>query len=165
VPESLIEEVKSGLDEFPGLFAELATNGKCFTLEGPFPIRHPDLAFHNIIVDENFEVQGIIDWEGASTLPWELMDSPPFLTTVPRLLNSPERYDAKGQPLDKDEAGNWADEEAYATMIREQELVLGADSRLSGILGETKSRDLASLFHLYGQGKIGLYRKALAGFA
>jgi aminoglycoside phosphotransferase (APT) family kinase protein len=38
---------------------------------GPFPLKHPDLSFQNVLVDENFDVVAILDWSFASTVPTE----------------------------------------------------------------------------------------------
>ena len=52
--------------------------------KGPFPLAHDDFLHSNIIVDEdNFDVTGIIDWEGACTVPWELIAFLDFLTAMP----------------------------------------------------------------------------------
>jgi hypothetical protein len=55
-------------------------------------------------VNKVFDVLGVIDWVSACTVPWELIDTLCFLTTVPRLLNPPEQYDNAGQPIEADEA-------------------------------------------------------------
>ena len=107
---------------------------------------------------------GVIDWEGSYAVPWELIDAPRFLSTVPRLLNPLEQYDEEGQPLDQDEAGKWADEEAYARMIRDAERDARADHRLSQMLADRDARDQANVVHLYSQGKIGFYGRALDYF-
>ena len=38
---------------------------------GPFPLKHPDLSFQNVLVDENFRVVAVLDWSFASTVPPE----------------------------------------------------------------------------------------------
>ena len=83
---------------------------------------------------------------------------------MPRLLCPPEQYDEAGQPLDQDEVGKWADEEAYATMVRDAERDAGTDHRLSDVLSDRDARDLASVIHLYSQGKMGFYGRALDYF-
>ena len=96
----------------------------------------------------------MIDWEGSYAVPWELVDPPCFLSTMPRLLCPPEQYDEAGQPLDQDELEKWADEEAYAKMVRDAKRDAQTDHRLSDMLGDRDARDLASVIHLYSQGKI-----------
>jgi Phosphotransferase enzyme family len=39
--------------------------------EGPFPLEHPDWNDQNIMVDEDYRVVGVIDWENARTCPVE----------------------------------------------------------------------------------------------
>ncbi|OQE41410.1 hypothetical protein PENCOP_c005G04810 [Penicillium coprophilum] len=56
----------------------------------------------NIMADENsFNMTGIIDWEGACTVPRELIAFPDFLTAMPASFDLPEKYGHDGQPLDK----------------------------------------------------------------
>lgn len=137
---------------------------KCFTSTGPFPIRHPDLFHNNVIVTKSFDVLGIIDWESASTMPWELIDFPCFLQTVPPIINPPDQYNELGQPYDIDEIGRWADEDMYVAMIEEAEHNAGTDSMLSQTLGNRGTQELANVIHLYERGKIGLYGRALDSF-
>lgn len=42
---------------------------------GPFPLSHPDLHYNNILVDGNYNITGIIDWSGVSTVPQEVFAS------------------------------------------------------------------------------------------
>lgn len=164
IPPLFLDEILTGVDEMPTRLMKVAKSGRYFTSEGPFPIRHADLFHSNVIVTKEFDVLGVIDWEGACTVPWELIDAPCFLRTVPRLLNPAEQYDEAGQPLDKDEIGRWADEELYTAMVREAELEHHADHRLSQILGNRDAQDLAGVVHLYSQGKMGFYGRALEYF-
>lgn len=164
VPSSLIDEIVKGVNEFPNRVAKLAASGKCFVSKGPFPIRHADLFPSNIIVTKTFHVLGVIDWEGACTMPWELVDAPLSISTVPLLLNPPEHYDEAGQPRDQDEARRWADERAYAVMVREAEKEAHADHWLSNMLANRDAQDLAGIIHLFAQGKIGFYGRALDHF-
>lgn len=164
LPPSVIDEILEGNSQFPSRLAKLASNGKQFTREGPFPIRHNDLFHSNVIVTKAYDVVGVIDWENSYTVPWELIDAPWFLNTVPRLLNRPDQYDDEGQPLDKDEAGQWEDEKAYAEMVREAEIDARADHKLSQILADRDSQVMAAIIHLFSQGKMGFYGRVLDYF-
>ncbi|GKT71525.1 protein kinase-like domain protein [Colletotrichum tofieldiae] len=135
-----------------------------FTRKGPFPIRHNDLFHSNVIVTKDYGVLGVIDWENSYAVPWELINAPWFLNTVPRLLNRPDQYDNAGRPLAKDEAGQWADEEAYADLVREAELDARTDHKLSQILSNRNSRAMAAIIHLFSQGKMGFYGRVLDYF-
>ncbi|OTA87036.1 hypothetical protein M434DRAFT_375989 [Hypoxylon sp. CO27-5] len=164
ISSPLIDEIIKGTYELPSRLANLATSGKCFTRAGPFPIRHPDLFHHNVVVTESFNVLGVIDWEGAYTVPWELIDFPCFLSTVPRLLNPPDQYNEAGQSLDPDDIGRWADEKLYVEMVQEAEQKAQMDCMLSQTLGDRDTQDLAGIVHLFALGKMGLYGRALDYF-
>lgn len=48
---------------------------------GPFPLCHLDLQYNNILVDEEYNITGILDWSNAQTVPVErFMTSPEFIT-------------------------------------------------------------------------------------
>ena len=49
----------------------------------PFVLTHTDLRPSNIIVDENLRIQGIIDWEWASTVPQQFFLPPTWLAALP----------------------------------------------------------------------------------
>jgi aminoglycoside phosphotransferase (APT) family kinase protein len=38
---------------------------------GPFPLWHRDLHFKNILVDDEYNITGVLDWTGARVAPWE----------------------------------------------------------------------------------------------
>lgn len=128
-------------------------------------MRHADFWHSNVVVTKAFDLLGIIDWEGACSVPWELVDAPQFLHTVPaRLLGraGEERYDGEtGEPLEKDEIRRWAEKRAYAEMVRRAEEDAGTDHRLSDVLSGWDEQDLAATFHLFGDGKVGTYGRVL----
>lgn len=39
---------------------------------GPFPLWHRDFRFKNVLVDDDFNITGVLDWTGARTAPWEM---------------------------------------------------------------------------------------------
>ncbi|PHH89187.1 hypothetical protein CDD83_6525 [Cordyceps sp. RAO-2017] len=47
---------------------------------GPFVLTHTDLRCANIIVDDDFHIRGIIDWEWASTVPRQFFTPPTWIT-------------------------------------------------------------------------------------
>ena len=40
-------------------------------LRGPFPLWHRDFHFKNILVDDDYNITGVLDWTDARTAPWE----------------------------------------------------------------------------------------------
>lgn len=47
---------------------------------GPFVLTHTDLRCANLIVDDDFHIQGVIDWEWAQTVPRQLFTPPTWIT-------------------------------------------------------------------------------------
>src|SRR6201999_1082203 len=43
---------------------------------GPFPMRHGDLHADNVLVDSTGHIVGVIDWDCAATVPWEVFAVP-----------------------------------------------------------------------------------------
>ncbi|KAK5988873.1 hypothetical protein PT974_10370 [Cladobotryum mycophilum] len=65
------------LDNLKGLIPEFIDSRSD---KGPFLLMHPDLRVNNIIVDENFHIQGIIDWEWTGTVPLQMFTPPAWIT-------------------------------------------------------------------------------------
>ncbi|KAK0609564.1 hypothetical protein B0T17DRAFT_621611 [Bombardia bombarda] len=66
-------------------------------LHGRFPLNHMDLGAQNILVDDEFNIQAIIDWEFAQTAPWQVNHYPfPF----PRLSTDDRIKEILGNPDD-----------------------------------------------------------------
>lgn len=127
--------------------------------EGPFPLDHDDFFHSNIMVDESFDVTGIIDWEGACTVPYELIAFPDFLTAMPVSFDLPQKYDEDGQPFDEEIREMWREREGYIEMVRLAEL---DDSVLSDCLSSKRSQAIAYLYGAYTSvGKLGFYDQAV----
>ncbi|KAL3454441.1 hypothetical protein BJX65DRAFT_260508 [Aspergillus insuetus] len=73
-----VKDLLQSIHDFPPRLSELASKISKYD-EGPFPLYHSDLYTSNIIVDDCFRVLGIIDWEGACSVPWEVVEPPLFL--------------------------------------------------------------------------------------
>jgi isoamyl acetate esterase len=52
-------------------------------MSGPFPLSHPDLHYNNILVDEKYNITGIIDWSGVTTVPQEVFAAIPGFRCPP----------------------------------------------------------------------------------
>ncbi|KAL2755378.1 hypothetical protein ACRALDRAFT_211377 [Sodiomyces alcalophilus JCM 7366] len=116
------EEMISMIQSFPSRIKAMAGRLSAHN-EGPFPLHHADFLHSNIMVDErHFDVTGIIDWEGACTVPWELVAFPDFLQAMPPSFDLPENYDEHGQPIDDDLKETWTWREEYTYMVRSAEL-------------------------------------------
>lgn len=154
----LVKEIRAAILDFPGRLATMVDTGQIPLKAGPFPVCHADLIHSNIIVDKDYAVLGIIDWEGASTLPWELVEYPLFLSALPRAFSAPDSYDEKGKPLDPETKQCWQDREAYVEMVRLQE---DTDHQLSECLSDAIHQGLAYTIREFKHGKLGLYGRVL----
>ena len=61
---------------------------------GPFALFHVDFGDHNILVDDDYNVVGVIDWAGAYVLPLE------FAAIYPDLLYTLPEVFWRGSPLE-----------------------------------------------------------------
>lgn len=157
--EDLIYEIKASIYDFPGRLSGMVKSREIILKGGQFPICHADLMHSNIVVDNDYNVLGFIDWEGACTLPWELVEFPLFLDTIPQAFNTPDKYDKQGTPLDPDTRQCWHDRMLYLNCVKSCE---SADNhRLSEALEDPRSQSLAYAMRHFNQGKLGLYNRIL----
>jgi Phosphotransferase enzyme family len=159
-----VEEVLSSISKFPAHIKALA-GGLSSHNKGPFPIYHPDLYHSNIIVDDKFNILGVIDWQGACTVPWELVEFPLFLNTVPRAMDAAFNYDQNGQPKHADVKLRWKERAEYVQMVKAAETTRKKDAALSKTLGNADVQGLAHAIKVYNDpGKLGFYEKILQPF-
>ena len=65
----------------------------------PFPLMHPDLYQNNIVVEDNYKIPGVVDWEGAYYVPWKLGTwVPTLLSIICPPVHAPWNYNSDGQP-------------------------------------------------------------------
>lgn len=152
------ERMISIISKFPSRIKAMA-NRLSASNNGPFPLCHDDFLHSNITVDENFSVTGIIDWEGACTVPWELVAFPEFLQAMPASFDLPENYDAGGQPLDERSRQTWHERRDYTEMVRAAEL---GDNLLSKCLGSNRSQALAYAYGAFTSiGRLGFHDRVV----
>ncbi|CAL5869109.1 uncharacterized protein PFLUO_LOCUS3337 [Penicillium psychrofluorescens] len=147
------------IDNFPSQIKAMASKLSLFN-EGPFPLDHDDFLHSNIMVDENsFDVTGVIDWEGACTVPWELIAFPDFLAAMPVSFDLPQNYGQNGQPLDEEVRETWRERGEYIEMVKSAEL---QDSLLSACLSSKRSQAISYLYGAYTNvGKLGTYDRVI----
>jgi hypothetical protein len=134
---------------------------------GPFPLCHGDFGHNNVVVDENYNVLGVIDWEFAFTAPWEIFgDFPLTLSVTPPEMDMPSNYDALGNPKDEELAEKFRDRKKYLLAVKREEERLGLDGKLllSDVLGDSKRGAMVSAMRLYETGKPGWYSKVVNDF-
>ena len=48
-----------------------------------FPLFNDEWALHNVVVDDDYQILGIIDWENLYVALWEIVDGPIELLNEP----------------------------------------------------------------------------------
>ena len=98
---------------------------------GPFPLIHPDFGHNNIIVDDDFNMLSIIDWEYSFVGPPELAARFPLrLQMYPEAI-LPQERDASGRIVDEDWRKMSENREHWVNQVALQESSSCDDSRLS----------------------------------
>ncbi|KAJ5420914.1 hypothetical protein N7465_003433 [Penicillium sp. CMV-2018d] len=153
------EQMVAIIENFPSQIKAIASRLSLYN-DGPFPLAHNDFLHSNIMVDENnFDVTGIIDWEGACTVPCELLTFPDFLTAMPASFDLPQKYDQDGQPFDEELREIWRERGEYIEMVKLAEL---QDSLLSACLSSKRNQTIAYSHGAYTSiGKLGSYDRVL----
>lgn len=101
---------------------------------------------------------GVIDWEGACTVPWGLVAYPEFIQVMPRSFDLPQHYGQDGQPLEESVKENWCEQQHYVDMVKSAE---GEDSLLSACLSSNTSQALAYSYGAFTTGKLGFYDRVI----
>ena len=106
--------------------------------QGPFPIFHPDFGNHNFLVDDLYNIIGLIDWGGSIALPRE------FIHNFPTNLRSLHDVFWRNGPLDgplarKQDLKEKAEQSYYLNSVqrgrRHVWTMLGISRESSGDLG------------------------------
>ncbi|KAK7991531.1 hypothetical protein PG988_000325 [Apiospora saccharicola] len=159
-----VDDVLRSIQSFPERIEAKAHQLSSFD-SGPFPVAHPDFFHSNIVINREYEVLSVIDWEGTCTLPWELMEFPPFLETVPVPMDAPWNYDENGEPNDEETKQKWMERRNYLHMVQQFEAAESLDDRLSSMLATERVQNLAYALRVYKHpGKLGFYDKVLEQF-
>ena len=148
-PPDLVEEVLQSIRSLPARLEEFAR--KCHFREGPFPLFHTDFYTSNMIIDEQFNLLAVIDWEDAIIAPWELVEFAKELSIVPPAMDGPLYRDTEAKRQLNAERGE------YIEIARKVEMRRGLDNRLSSTLANSAVQNFAHAMWLYEDGRIGFY--------
>lgn len=159
------DEIIPSVSSFPESISNLA-NGLSTRDCGPFPLCHGDFGHNNIVVDDDYRILGLIDWETAFAGPWEIFaDFPLTLSMVPSAIDVPWNYDEQGDPVTPELKQQLADQKSYVVAVRKAEDEMGTSSLLSEALNDRRRQQLMTAMRLYQSGKAGWYSKLVHGFA
>ena len=155
------DDVMAQIEDFPHKVEELAASIPMQD-HGPFPLFHNDFGHNNIVVDDAYNILGVIDWEHASSVPWECVYFPITLSLLPAPMDAPWNYDENGIATDPETRSMIDERNEYIHTVREAERNEGLSSLLSATLAEQASQDLAYAMKLYTEdGKFGFYTKIM----
>ena len=155
------DEIVAQIEEFPHKLEELAALIPMHD-HGPFPLFHVDFGHLNIVVDDAYNVLGVIDWDHTRSVPWECVSFPMTLRLVPVPMDAPWNYDENGIAKNEKTRTRIDDTIRYISTVQEVERSKGLSSLLSATLADQANQDLASGMRLYTEdGKLGFYTKIL----
>jgi hypothetical protein len=80
IGDHTIEDIKREVFAMHGMERVFEQAIDACSEKGPFVLSHLDLRTPNIIVDEQLQIQGIIDWEFAITVPLKVFAPPSWIT-------------------------------------------------------------------------------------
>ncbi|CAG8197303.1 unnamed protein product [Penicillium salamii] len=161
LPYHLQDEMLESIEKFPDQIQE-SLHKFLVKNEGPFPLYHRDFRHSNVIIDNNYNILSIIDWDNAGTVPWEIVEFPLFLDVIPPPMDMPGNYDAKGNPVDEETRNLWNERNDYVQGVMKDEKETGSDGSLSSILSSRYNQNIATALRLYEESvKIGHYCKVL----
>ncbi|KAJ5818485.1 hypothetical protein N7474_004076 [Penicillium riverlandense] len=161
LPLHVQDEFVVSIREFPH---RIAKGGYQITVknEGPFPLYHPDFRHSNVIIDKNYNILSIIDWENAGTVPWEIIEFPLFLGTLPPPMDLETNYDTEGNPTNEEMQQIWKDRTDYVRDVMHFECRNLSDRSLSTMLASRYTQNIGTAIRLYHEsGKLGPYCNVL----
>lgn len=155
------DEIMPQIADFPHKLEALAGSIPIRN-HGPFPLFHGDFGHNNIIVDDDYNVLGVIDWEHVYSVPWECVYFPITLLGVPAAMDAPWNWDENGIPTDLETRTEIEDQAVYIDSVKQVERRNGFSALLSTTLADPANQDLACAMKLYTEdGKFGFYTKVL----
>jgi Phosphotransferase enzyme family len=157
---SYAAELIPNITSFPTKLAMMASRLSDFD-KGPFPLIHGDFGHNNVVVNNDYQIIGVIDWEKAFAAPWEVAgDYPLTLSTVPPAMDAPSNYNEMGKPTDPILAKKFASQKDYIANIKDAEDARSITElpRLLNLLQDScKQRLITAMMRLYPSGKVGFY--------
>ncbi|WDK21047.1 hypothetical protein CGRA01v4_12336 [Colletotrichum graminicola] len=158
------DEIIPSVSSFPKSITNLATRLSAHD-HGPFPLCHGDFGHNNIIVDDEYCVLGLIDWEASFAGLWEMFaDSPLTLLMVPPAIDVLWNYNDQGDPVTDELREQLADQKSYVAAVKEVEDSTGTGNLLSDGLKDWRTQQLVTAMRLYQRGKVGRHSKLINEF-
>ena len=159
--EESASQLKASILAFPPRLKKLAATIPIRN-HGPFPLIHSDFASWNVVVDDDYKVLGLIDWEFARSGPWETVHFPSCFMPTPAPMSPTEWYDDDGMPTYPDVIKGFREMDEYVDVVRQVERSKDLPPTLSAVLSDRAGQDLALAMKLYSDdGQHGYYSSVL----
>jgi len=162
----LTNEIIPSVDGFKAAIQGLAESFSIAN-NGPFPLCHGDFGHNNIVVNDQYQVLGVIDWETAFAAPWEVFaEFPLTLSMTPAKMDAPWNYDEQGNPKDEELLQQALDQRHYVEAVRKAEAAAGlrGNQLISRSLQDSRRQNLIAAMRLFNSGKPGWYGKLVDVF-
>lgn len=157
------KEIRASVHEFSKRMTKMAKALPAYN-EGPFPLVHGDLNSFKVLVDDDYHIVALIDFETTHTCPWEAIPFPSNIDRHPAPLGPAEWYDSKDNPADESLKQLWRNQELYVDEVRRLEKAKGLAPMLSEHLGNWRRSDLAVAMQLFREGSMGFYDQILDNY-
>lgn len=144
-----LEALITSIRDFPTRLSHFAKQHRFRS--GPFPLLHTDFYKSNVLIDSEYRIQGVIDWDNAMVGPWEMVEFPKDLCIVPPVLDGLLYRESE------ESRAVLADRDRYVEVVKALEEAKQVDGELSSILGDERVQSLAQGVWLYLDGRIGFY--------
>ena len=157
------DKIEASILSFPLRVKELAATIPTRN-HGPFPLVHNDFGHNNILVDDNWKVLGIIDWEHAWSAPWEVVDFPVLLRLMPKIIDAAWCHNENGEPVQESAKIKIQDRKDYVNCIRQAEKRKSLPPLLSTVLTDKAGNDLTGSMSRYSEGIFAEYCKIIDAY-
>jgi hypothetical protein len=155
-PPELVDKILISIEDFPSQLTNFSQH-HCFR-RGPFPVIHPDLYKSNILINSEYSIRGVIDWENAIIAPWEMVEFIKDLSIVPPVMYGPLYHE------NEEDRETLAERRKYVEVVRKMEKARQLDNNISTVLGDWNTQNLAHAIWLFLEGKIGFYTSIIKLF-
>ncbi|KAI9748398.1 MAG: hypothetical protein M4579_007235 [Chaenotheca gracillima] len=124
----------------PVLFTHLMSlYGDASNVKGPFGLANLDMGAHNLLVDDDFEIIGVIDFDGLMAAPIELIAQFPGLTSLDREM--PYTFETRPLALERIDR-------VRPKLAEYQKMIEAAEAKLGGVdkQGRSECEEEAKFF-------------------
>lgn len=161
------EEILASITTFQAAVGKLAGQISLRN-EGPFPLFHGDFGHHNIVVDDNYHIKGLIDFELSFACPWEMISIfPTRLMAIPSAIDVPWNYDSDGYAVPIYLAQKLEDQKAYVRAVELEELcqIETRSESLSEAMHDAARQQFATAIWFFEESKPGFYAKLIEKYS